>query len=171
MSLLISFSDIKVLKPISNNVDIVRKVDLAIADAQEFDVRPLIGESFYLAIVANPNDYSDLLNGVNYLISNDNYESPGLKKCIALFAYARIKNDANEHDTAFGTVNKTNPYSTGASESTKVRQLKEIREQAQYYWKRIEMYLNEKSEDYPLWKNSTCCNTRKKSFVKFYGTK
>jgi hypothetical protein len=176
MPLLISFNDIKALKPISNNIDIPKKVDLAIQDAQEFDIRPLIGESFYLAIVANPSAYADLLNGVSYTISGDEYESPGVKKCLALFAYARIKNDANDHDTAYGTMNKNNPYSTGVSEATKVRQLKEIRDQAQYYWKRIEMYLNEKSNDYPLWENSICCrkngySSRSNGFRKIYGTK
>jgi len=173
MPLLISFNDIKALKPISNNIDIPKKVDLAIQDAQEFDIRPLIGESFYLAIVANPSAYADLLDGVSYTISGDEYESPGVKKCLALFAYARIKNDANDHDTAYGTMNKNNPYSTGVSEATKVRQLKEIRDQAQYYWKRIEMYLNEKSNDYPLWENSSCCrkNGRSNGFRKIYGTK
>lgn len=172
MMLLATFSDIKALKPISNNVDLVKKVDLAIADAQEFDIRPLIGESFYLDIIANPSNYDNLLNKTDYEDgNNDKFQSPGLINCIALFAYVRIKNDANEHETAYGSVNKTNPYSTGISEATKVRQLKELKDQANYYWNRIELYLNEKSTDYPLWKKSNCCYQRKNRSVKFYGTK
>lgn len=169
MIYLISASNISSIKPLSSNIDQTKKVNPAIADAQEFDLRPFLGDEFYQDLQNNVGSYGDLMNETKYNYSGRIYVSPGLEKTLSLFAYARIKSDANEHDTAFGTVNKLNPYSTGVSEATISRQVREIRSQAENYLQRVKAYLDRNESIYPLWKKAPCIS--KKSSFKIRSTK
>ena len=52
MTKLITLADIQTLKPISANVNEVKQLNTYILEAQEFDLRPFLGDEFYLALVA-----------------------------------------------------------------------------------------------------------------------
>jgi hypothetical protein len=158
MRRLVTLSDIQEIKPLARSTDLVTKVDIAIDEAQEYDVCSLIGQSFFLEILENTESFKDLLNEKNYTYQNRRYQNCGLKKVIALYAYRRLKNDMNEHDTAYGTMIKTNPYSQGISEATKVRQLKEIESQALSAWGKVRHYLDVHRESYPLWQHGMSCD-------------
>lgn len=169
MIYLTDVTNIRAIKPqLSMNIDVNKKVNPAIFDAQEFDIRPFLGDEFYKAIqddiAGSGTIYADLMDETEYTYGNKTYLSPGLRNTVSLFAYARIKSDANEHDTAYGTVNKLNPYSTGVSEKTISRQVREIREQAEVYLQRVKAYLDRKQNDYPLWKKAPCRTPRKAAY-------
>ncbi len=162
MIYLIDDSMIRTIKPqLSINIDVAKKVNPAIRDAQEFDLRPFLGDEFYKDLQNNSGDYDSLMIETEYTHGGRVYVSPGIIATLSLFAYARIKSDANEHDTAFGTVNKLNPYSNGVSEATISRQVREIREQANIYLERVQAYLDRNENIYPLWKKSPCRKPRK----------
>src|SRR5690554_260257 len=115
MTNLITISDIQAFKPISNNIDVSKKLNTFIREAQEFDLRPILGDEFYLAIVADfeasPSlvTYSDLFNGVTYTYGSNTYQHDGLKSVLVYYAYSRYLNDVQINQTAFGAVIKTNP--------------------------------------------------------------
>lgn len=165
MILLTDATNIRAIKPLSINIDQNKKVTPAIRDAQEFDLRPFLGDELYKAIqddiAGSGSDYGDLMDETEYTHGGRIYVSPGLRNTCSLFAYARIKSDGNEHDTAFGTVNKLNPYSSGVPEATISRQVREIREQANIYLERVQAYLDRNENLYPLWKKSPCRKPRK----------
>lgn len=161
MIFLTDATNIRAVKPqLSTNIDLNKKVQPAIRDAQEFDIRPFLGDELYNAIqddIQNSGTvYDDLMNETVYTHGGRTYVSPGLRNTVSLFAYARIKSDANEHDTAFGAVNKLNPYSNGVSEATISRQVREIKEQAKIYLQRVQAYLDRNENQFPLWKKSPC---------------
>lgn len=162
MIYLIDDSMIRTIKPqLSINIDVAKKVNPAIRDAQEFDLRPFLGDEFYQDLQNNSGNYDSLMIETEYIHGGRTYVSPGIIATLSLFAYARIKSDANEHDTAFGTVNKLNPYSNGVSEATISRQVREIREQANIYLERVQAYLDRNENLFPLWKKSPCRKPRK----------
>jgi hypothetical protein len=165
MTLLISLSDFTPYKAISANINATKKLEPYILEAQEFDLRPLLGEELYNAIVedfeARPSlpDYSDLFNGCEWTISGHTYKHEGLIPVLCYFAYARYKLNSNTEDTAFGTVTKRNNESDPASEKTINRQADQARSGAMSYFSRVQNYLNDNSVDYPLWVNS--CKTKR----------
>lgn len=168
MILLTDATNIRAIKPLSINIDQNKKVTPAIRDAQEFDLRPFLGDELYKAIqddiAGSGTDYADLMNETEYTHGGRIYVSPGLRNTCSLYAYARIKSDGNEHDTAFGTVNKLNPYSSGVPEATISRQVREIREQADVYLQRVKAYLDRNENLYPLWKKSPCRKPSKTAY-------
>ena len=165
MIYLIDDSMIRTIKPqLSINIDVAKKVNPAIRDAQEFDLRPFLGDELYQDLQNNSGDYDSLMIETEYTHGGRTYVSPGIIATLSLFAYARIKSDANEHDTAFGTVNKLNPYSTGVSEATISRQVREIREQANIYLERVQAYLDRNENLFPLWKKSPCRKPKKTAY-------
>lgn len=172
MIYLINDTDIRNVKPqLSVNIDFQKKIRPAILEAQEFDLRPFLGDEFYIHIQENIGSYTDLLEEKTYTHGSTVYVSPGLKNTLSLFAYARIKSDANVHDTAFGSMAKTNPYSQNVTEATISRQVREIKSEAMQYLNRLENYLNCEMENYPLWKKKCNPTKRERTTLKIRSTK
>lgn len=164
MTLLISISDFTPYKAISANINATKKLEPYILEAQEFDLKPLLGDELYNALVedfeASPSltDYSDLFNGSEWTLSGHNYKHAGLIPVLCYFAYARYKLNSNTEDTAFGTITKRNNESEPVSEKTISRQADQARSGAMSYMNQVIKFLNDNSTDYPLWVNS--CKTK-----------
>lgn len=154
MILLITQADIEALESFSTNTNFEKKVRPHINKAQQFDVRPLVGEEFWIAIVQNPSAFSDLLNEKIYTYNNHTYQHPGLKSVIVEYAYSRYKGEANTEDTPYGVQIKRNDYSDPVSETTISRQQKNAVAAAEVYWRRVEEYLDRLKATYPLWRMS-----------------
>lgn len=161
MTALITVDDIKEYKGITGNLNFEKDLLPHILEAQEFDVAPMLGQSFWLAIqddfIASPSlsDYSDLVNGCRYTdTSGDAFENPGLKSVIIYHAYARYLNGSNSHSTPYGMVQKLNNHSEPLSEKAINRLVEQARSGAMVYQNRVLCYLREKSNDYPLFKCS-----------------
>ncbi len=165
MTLLISLSDFTPYKAISANINATKKLEPYILEAQEFDLRPILGEELYNAVVADfelsppLQNYSDLFNGSSWTISGHTYKHEGLIPALCYFAYARYKLNSNTEDTAFGTVVKRNNESEPASDKAVARQADQARSGAMAYVNRVIHFLNDNSQDYPLWINS--CNKKR----------
>ncbi len=150
-TLLITTADIAAIESISLNTDFNKKIRPHIVKAQELDVRPLIGETFWLAIVANPATYANLLAPFQYTYNGKLREHPGLKSVIIEYTLARYKSDANIHDTPFGLMQKENPYSSPVSDKKIARAEAKMISGAEAYWVRVRAYLNRNKSTYPLW--------------------
>lgn len=156
---LIRIEDIQAIKPISGNLDINKKLNPYIREAQEFDITKFLGDEFYIALeedfAAQPSlaTYADLFNGCEYQYDGRTYRHRGIKAMLIEFAYARYKSNAQVNDTAFGTVVKTTPDSQPASEKSIARQVDNALSAAYKYQSDVYDYLCRKSSDYPLWPN------------------
>jgi hypothetical protein len=164
MTLLISISDFTPYKAISSNINVAKKLEPYILEAQVFDLKSLLGDELYNAVVedfeASPSlsTYSDLFSGSSWTISGHTYKHEGLIPILCYFSYARYKLNSNTEDTAYGTVIKRNNESEPVSEKTIARQADQARSGAMAYWNQVLKFLNDNSIDYPLWLNS--CNKK-----------
>lgn len=148
---LINTSDIQAFEAMSSNIDFDKKLRPHVIDAQEFDVRPLLGEQLWIELISDVSAFSDLWLPFEYSYKGKNYQHPGLKSVVVMFTVARYRGDANNHETAFGSVQKTNPFSEPISEKTIARRMASARSGAEVYWTRVRDYLNRHASDYPNW--------------------
>lgn len=153
MTLLISTTDFANYRHISANIDSA-KIEPYIYEAQQFDVRPALGDALYYDLLKHSTEtnYSALLDGEDYS-ALDGYDRhfDGLKSAIVYFAYARYIESANLHSTPLGFVAKRNDYSTEPSDKTIARQVTAARESAKGYLSDALMYLDAKRSDFPLY--------------------
>ena len=169
-TLLIGLTDFQDHKGITSNVNTFKDLEPHILEAQEFDLRPMLGESFYISLLddfeASPslNDYEDLFNGERYTYNGNQYEHGGIKAVLVYHAYARYIGGSQVQSTPTGFVKKTTQYSESASDKTIARMISQARSGGQAHWDRVKCYLERNSKDYPLFK---CGNkTRYKGGIK-----
>lgn len=163
MTQIITHQDIREIKGISLNVNAEKELIPHILEAQEFDLRPLLGEPFYNAIIEdvennNGVNYDDLLNGTTYQIDGKNYKHSGIKTVLVYHSYARYIGGSQVQSTATGFVKKQIQYSEPATDKTISRMIQQNRSGAQAHWDRVVKFLDENKKDYPLWK---CASRRR----------
>jgi len=157
MANLITLSDIQAVKPISSNLNTLKKLNTFIEEAQDFDLRPMLGDEFYLAIAADVltspslQTYADLWNGNTYTYGADTYKNYGLKIVLINYAYARYLRASQTNQTAFGAVQKVNPNSEPISEKQLTRLVGQAISSAKGYEETVHKYLNLNNADYPLY--------------------
>jgi hypothetical protein len=160
MTLLITLANIQAVKSISN-VNESKQLTPYIQEAQNFDLRELLGDEFYLALLADfvssPSlvDYNFIFNGGSYVHGNDTYYMDGIKQYLIYCTYARYLSNSNVISTATGLVHKTNQYSERVNETTIARLVSQSRSGATFIENNIKDYLRRKSSDYPLYKRVT----------------
>jgi hypothetical protein len=152
--LLINKNDFSDFKTISKGVD-VERIETFIQEAQDFDLKEIICRPFFFDILKNFQevDYQKLIHGETYIDKDGNeIEYKGIKAVLVYFAYARYVFKGSVTDTGFGVVQKKNEYSDPISEKEKKDIRTSSRQDAMIYWKECEIYLNEKIELFPKWK-------------------
>lgn len=166
MTKLITLADIQTLKPISANVNEVKQLNTYILEAQEFDLRPFLGDEFYLALIADfeaspsLSTYGDLFNGVDYVYNSDTYRNDGIKPMLIYYAYARYLNNAQAIITPNGVVSKNFNDSTPTSDKNVAKLVNQAFSGGKIYENRVLDYLVRNNEDYPLYK---CVNPSKRT--------
>lgn len=159
--MLISLDDIKKYKSITANLDSEKHLEPYIMEAQEFDLRPFLGDQLYKALVADYNDggspslqtYVDLYSGSTYTWAGEKYTHEGIVPILVYFAYSRyiLQSGSGATSTAYGFVIKESDYSQPVSR----KQLQEMASQAKsgalVYQSRLEAFLRININDYPTW--------------------
>jgi hypothetical protein len=160
MNLLVSiadFTDLGILFPVNTSIDLMKRY---IIEAQDFDIKPVLGELLYYDILANSDDdkYVDLLAGdIDYTYLNHNYTyTGGLKDAICSYAYARYLPYANKKNTEFGIVMKRNENSDHVSTKDIQLQMNDAKSAGFGYLENVKTYLTRKNQitpgTYPLWR-------------------
>jgi hypothetical protein len=165
MTQLITISDIIGLKTISVNVNADKKLNPFILEAQQFDLKELMGSEFYLEFindfVGSPSLslYSDLFNGCEFVYCEKTIRHEGIKSVLAYLSYARYVLNSNVEATAFGTVNKITEESRHVEDKTIKRLYEQAYAGAMSYWKDVVKYLE--VQDYETWNSK---NKKKRAY-------
>ena len=158
---LITLQDVATVKGVSLNVNDTKQLAPHIFEAQNFDLRELLGDAFYLALiddfVASPSldEYTFIFNGGNYVYNGETFYMDGIKQYLIHSVYARYIANSGVISTASGLVNKTNQYSEKVDEKTITRLTSHARSSATFCEEKIKKYLSRNKSDYPLYKCET----------------
>lgn len=170
MIALITESDFAPYKVISANLNATKKLLPYVVDAQQLDLKELIGSAFYLALYKDVTNspalqiYRGLWEGSEWVCNNKTYRHEGLKTVLVHFSYARYIMNSGQEETAFGVVVKKEENSEPISEKTLLRKIDNANSAAFAYFKDVEMFLNDNCADYPLW-NCVCEKRERRSPV------
>ncbi|UAB85682.1 hypothetical protein INR75_06620 [Zunongwangia sp. SCSIO 43204] len=137
------------------------KINPYIDDAENIDIKPLLGELLYNAVKKTPEDHTLLIEGGEYEYKDETYSHPGLEKALSIFAFARYIYFGASTDTAWGFVEKENQNSTPVSASHKKTVYTKERQTAATYFSEVATFLNR--TNYNLWK-SGCAPRRSGGF-------
>lgn len=133
------------------------KLQPYIDDAENLDLKPLLGSSFYLWLDDNKDD-GDVVDAIlkpkKYTYNGENYSHPGLYKVASLFAWARHVLHGSNTDTPFGFQQKTHQNSAPVSTSGKKQVYTMDRQAAMQYYNEVRIYIERNIEDYPKWKTN-----------------
>lgn len=171
MTQLIYLADIQDLKTISVNIDVNKKLNPFILEAQQFDLKELMGDAFYLAFINDFNltpslpTYSALFNGSTFNCGTKTLRHEGIKTVLAYLAYARYVLNSNVEATAFGTVHKITEESRHVDDRTITRLYDQAYNGAMAYWEDVKKFLNE--QDYDLWESG--CSTKTVGTIRISG--
>lgn len=156
---LITREEIREYKQLSKTVNDDRLNDIII-QVQINEIRPLLGESLFNALLNTPLDYADLLNGGAYTYNSLTYQNYGLKAVLAYYVDAYWKMFGDVTSTPFGTVTK---LSGGESEPITDGFRKSIftmnKQSAYNIWLNVELFLRRTNE--PLY---NICNVKRNNF-------
>lgn len=164
MDRLITLTDVQTLFPISSNINEEKALNPFILQAQEFDLKPFLGDPFFLAVYNDAPDfniYGDLWNGCEYQWNTHTYSHAGLKSFLIASAYARYLVKANSTSTPYGIVQKETPYSSPTDSKVLALNIQQTKSVAVGYMAQVESYICRNSELFPLWQIG--CFTGKKS--------
>lgn len=158
MTTLITLSDIQAVKPISANVEVTTKITPNILEAQELDLRTVLGEELYIDLLqdfaASPSlvHYADLFNGATYVYNTRTYQFQGVKMVLIYFFYARYLTNVQQTSTPYGEVNKTNQFSTYSDAKVLAAKIAQAKSAALVYQDRVIEFIVRHRSDYPLYR-------------------
>lgn len=149
--MLVDFATMQTIVPqISPNNE--KKFDPISQQTEDYYLPKYLGRSFAYDVQQNPANYTDLLDGVEFLDCDGNtIKFKGLKYVMAFFIYAEYINVIKYTDSFTGVVtkNRNDAFTTsqGQEEKLKIK----YRKQAESEVEVMHLYLDEESDSYPLW--------------------
>tara|TARA_R110000796_G_scaffold120506_1_gene234644 strand:+ start:18368 stop:18925 length:558 start_codon:yes stop_codon:yes gene_type:complete len=155
----ITSADLIGLGIISNHCD-TKKLQIAVNEAVQFDLRNLLGNLFFLVNEnwdqTSPGIYFDIVEPKNYT-NCSGYETThvGLKKVLAYYSYSRYILINSFNDTPNGLVEKSNNFSIPKSLDELQSFSSKYRNMGLEDYRLVEAYILLNSATYPSY-NTTC---------------
>ncbi len=150
------FEEDKLIPRITDTERVVR----CIRDAQEFDLRTVMGDRFYTDMILNfdlnesdsTEPYVALMGGVDYTDA-DGYtiHFPGLRMALKFWTYARYISDQHFNVTSHSIVTKLQENSQPVSTKAISEKVEQARSGAMHYWSLTLKYLKKHATSFPLW--------------------
>ena len=164
MTSLLTLQDFVDNRGMSASINFDKNLKQFVLDAQEFELRIFMGESFFLSLMEDFEGdpsldlYEDLFNGIRYTYQGNEYECPGIKRLLVQYAHARYIAEDGATSTAFGYRNKSHEQSEAVDPKILGAKSAKARSAATVLEDRIKLYLDRHSDQYPLWK---CTNKKR----------
>ena len=155
MEKLITVEDIRAVRQIASNIDDVASVDPYIIEAQNVDLRKLLGIKFFnlwlkeLALELVPVRASNILSGCVYEVDDIEINFPDIKPLIAYYAYARTIPNLGKRVTRFGAVKKVSNFSEHLEASEISAMIIEAKSNAKVYEEDLLYFLSNNKDIYP----------------------
>ena len=131
------------------------KMDAFIREAENLDVKPVIGDGLFIALHKDYERFTALLNGGVYENEDGELKSfTGLKTALSYFVYARLVRNNDGQVTRMGFVNKDNDHSTRASELERERIYNDAVAIARRYMHECMDFIRQDNEC------TSCCGTK-----------
>lgn len=179
MTPLISKKDFDCIGQVVNHCDL-KKLNQAICEAQDFDLRNLFCDSFWYDIEQNWEDekYKELVNGATFEnCSKGQSYFKGIKTVLAYYSYSRYLQINQINDTAVGHKQKNTNFSIPIDKDVINQHSDRYRSMGYDEFKRAEAYLCLNKDNFNNFDCSKCapcgCNgfCGKKTKAKGYGFK
>lgn len=166
LTLLIGKGDFEPYVQVSTNLKDDRFLAPHILQAQNLDVKPVLGNPLWTDLLKNytTDDYQTLLNGGEYTAEGLEVSFQGLKAAIASFAYARYIYARNAVDTPFGMVTKTSEYTQAVDLKTLTQVANFARNSGEQYLQECLNFLSLNLTTYPLFEEACKRRHSKGSF-------
>ena len=123
---------------------------LLLSDAQEIDLKQLLGHQLYIDICENPDDYTNVLDPYTWTYNAKKYSHRGLKCVLANFVATRQHQSSASVSTPFGEMLPNSEFSTRAPEKEIARKAALTQSKALSYWEDVKLFLIHNSTTYPL---------------------
>lgn len=141
------------------------KIDSFIREAENMDLKPVIGDALLYAVKKDSERYAPLLMGGLYETPQGELKSfEGLKSALAYFTFARFVRNGDGNVTRSGFMVKDNEHSARASETEKERAYNDAKSIAERYLSECMEFVKQNEEC------AKCCKpVRKASKFKILG--
>lgn len=150
MNQLITINDLRSIRAIKYEEE--GDIDNKILEAQELDLKDMLGVEFYYQVLTTPGNYTDFLEGCDYTYNRSTINWAGLKKMLCYYALARVYSNKNLVDTESGLMKKINEFSEGASRLETAELAGEMRSIGEHYQTECTRFLCEQTEEkYSKW--------------------
>lgn len=159
--MIVSYQKQQEIKPASENNQ--KKMEQIIQETESLEADNLLGSALYQDVDGNSDDYTDLLEGSEFVDCRGNtIKHKGLYYVLAYLNYAAYIPESYIQDTFTGLVGKARPDSQNLSQGAINNLIKQNRKIGFNAWKLVEEYLNANSDTITLW-----CRTNSKKVKKF----
>jgi len=157
---LITIADIQTFRAISDNIP-EERIDPYILEAQQFDLKGLIGKELYAKLFQEVTPATD---PVTYVYANLKPEYLGF---LAYSTYARFLGQNQVTSTSHGVVMKKTDWSDNLTDQMLSRVIAQARSNATAYGVELVQFLNDNVNDYPEWRS---CNQYRPTTGNFGGS-
>lgn len=129
-----------------------QKLDKAIMEAEANDLARWFNDSFITDLKANPDTYTNVLEGCNWIYGSETINFEGLKAAICYYAYARLLVSMPVTITQDAVVTKTSEYSEKAERKDISTESVNCEKMAEFYMGKVKDYLDNNTSTYPKYK-------------------
>lgn len=131
------------------------KIETYIRESESIDIKSALGDAFYLDVREHPEKYALLLDGGTYEDKcGEKKIFMGIKTALAYYTYARIVKNGDFNVTRYGLMQKEDEYSSRPDIKEKVMAYNDAFSIADRYLKECVMFLDDRKEEYPLYKGN-----------------
>lgn len=131
------------------------KIETYIRESESIDIKSALGDAFYLDVREHPEKYALLLDGGTYEDKHGERKIfMGIKTALAYYTYARIVKNGDLNVTRYGLMQKEDEYSSRPDIKEKVMAYNDAFSIADRYLKECVMFLDDRKEEYPLYKGN-----------------
>lgn len=131
------------------------KIETYIRESESIDIKSALGDALYLDVKEHSEKYELLLDGGTYEDKRGEKKMlMGIKTALAYYTYARIVKNGDGNVTRYGFVQKEDEHSSLTDIKEKVMAYDDAFSIADRYLKECVMFLEDKKNDYPLYKGN-----------------